>query len=154
VVTDERVQESAPAVLGRLPPIAELTVASMILVITGGIYLAAYLPHAAPLAPAIGLLAASALLLAGNVVTLSRLRDFAWDRFFLVGRWTLLAYAIIAGMLELVFVLDGTRGSMLIVITLSLLVYAVDIPMLLAFSVARYVGSGGAGRLRKFDQES
>lgn len=122
----------------QLPPITELAVGSMILVVVGGIYLAAYLPKAAPLAPAFGLLAGSAALLLVNIATVSRLRDFAWHEFFLVGRWTLLAYAIIAGMLEYIFVVDKTRGGMLVVLTLMLLIFAVDIPLILSFSVARY----------------
>jgi hypothetical protein len=41
-------------------------------------------------------------------------------------------------MLEYVFVADHTRGGTLVVLTLMLLIYAVDIPVILAFSVARY----------------
>jgi len=41
-------------------------------------------------------------------------------------------------MLEFVFVLDHTRGGLLIVLTLMLAVFAVNVPLLLAFSVARY----------------
>ena len=125
-----------------LPPVAEVAIASMIFVVIGGIYLAAYLPQIAPLGPAIGLLVAAGVLLIANVVLLSRVRDFAWDTFILVGRWTLVAYVVIAGMLEYVFVVDHTRGSMLVVVTLMLVVYAVDIPVLLAFSVARYQPAG------------
>ncbi|MFZ2114205.1 MAG: hypothetical protein WAU77_10830 [Solirubrobacteraceae bacterium] len=50
-----------------------------------------------PLTPAIVLLAASALLLAGNLAALARVPDFAWGRFFEIGRWALLAYIVIAG---------------------------------------------------------
>lgn len=129
----------------RLPPIAELAVASMALVLTGGIYLAAYLPGRPPLAPAVGLLIAAGVLLLANVVMLSRLREFAWDKFFLVGRWSLLGYAVIAGMLEYVFVRNHTRGTPLLLMTLMLVVFAVAIPMLFAFSVARYQPVGRAG---------
>lgn len=121
-----------------LPPIAQLTVASMTCVIAGGIYLAAHLPRPAPLTPALILLIAAAALLGADITALRRLNLFAWDRFFQVARWTLLAYLIIAGMLEYVFVIDQTRGATLLVITLMLAIYAVDIPLLLAFSVARY----------------
>jgi hypothetical protein len=121
-----------------LPPISEVAVVVIALVVTGGIYLAAYLPRRAPLGPAFGLLAAAAALLAWNVVSLSRLKSFAWGTFVLVGRWALLAYLVIAGMLEYVFVLDHTRGSILVVLTLMLAIFAVNIPLLLAFSVARY----------------
>jgi hypothetical protein len=122
----------------RLPPIAPLAVATMAFVIAGGIYVAAYLPRHAPLGPAAGLLAAAGAVLIVNIVLLRRLREFAWDTFFLVGSWALAAYAIVAGMLEYVFVLDHTRGSLLVVMTLMLAVFAIDVPLLLAFSVARY----------------
>ena len=66
------------------------------------------------------------------------LRDFAWHTFFVVAKWALLAYAVIAGILEYVFVYDGTRGGMLVLLTLSLFIFAVDIPVLFGFSVARF----------------
>lgn len=138
MVTDSRVRGTAADTSQRLPPITQLAIASMILVVIGGIYLAAYLPHAAPLGLPIALVAVAILLMFGNVAALTRVREFAWGAFFLVGRWTLLAYAVIAGMLEYVFVTDGTRGGALVVLTLMLIVYAIDIPLLLAFSVARY----------------
>ncbi len=134
----------------RLPPISEVATVTIALVVIGGIYLAAYLPRRAPLGIAFGLVAAAAICLLWNIVTLSRLRDFAWAPFFLVARWALVAYLIIAGMLEYAFVLDHTRGGILLVLTLMLAIFAVNIPLLLGFSVARYQpaqpGAGGAPR--------
>ncbi len=118
----------------------------MALVVVGGIYLASHLPKAAPLGPAVGLLAAAGALLLADVAVVSRISDFAWDAFFKVGGWALLAYVVIAGMLEYVFVLDHTRGSILVVITLMLLVFALAIPLLMAFSVARYQRPGENSR--------
>jgi hypothetical protein len=138
-------QQAVPATGGgqqaaapKLPPVTALATTTMVLVISGGIYVAAYLPRHAPLALPVGLLAAAAGVLAANVVLLSRVRPFAWHAFFQVGGWTLLAYAIIAGMLEFVFLLDHTSGSLLALLTLTLVIFAVDVPLLLAFSVARY----------------
>jgi hypothetical protein len=74
-----------------LPPVTALGMASLALILAGGIYLAAHLPRQVPLAPAVALLAASAVVLAINLVLLARVRDFAWRTFFLVGRWALLA---------------------------------------------------------------
>lgn len=127
-----------PGVDRSVPPVTQITVASMSCIIAGGIFMASYLPKSAPLGVPVALLGLAAILLAADLVILRRLQSFAWNTFFLVVRWTLLAYAIIAGMLEYVFVVDNTRGSMLVIITAMLLIYAVDIPLLLAFSVARY----------------
>jgi hypothetical protein len=122
----------------RLPPVSEVAIVVIGVVVIGGIYLAAYLPRRAPLGPAYAILAVAAALLAWNVAAVARIGAFAWRVFFLVGRWSFVAYLVIAGMLEYVFVLDHTRGSILVVLTLMLVIYAVNIPLLLAFSVARH----------------
>jgi hypothetical protein len=121
-----------------LPPVTQLGMASLSLIVAGGIYLSAHLPSHVPIGPAVLLLAASALLLAVNIFLLSRVSGFAWDRFFEVGKWSLLAYAVIAGIIEYVFLRNHVRGDTLIVLTLSLVVFAVHVPMLVGFTVARY----------------
>jgi hypothetical protein len=45
---------------------------------------------------------------------------------------------IIAGMLEFTFIYDGTRGGLLAVMTMSLLLFTLNVPVLLAFTVARF----------------
>ena len=122
----------------RLPPVTQLGMASLALIVAGGIYLSAHLPKHVPLTPAVILLAASAALLAGNLLALSRVRGFAWTRFFEVARWALLAYLVIAGMIEYAFLRDHVSGGTLVVLTLSLVVFAVHVPVLIGFTVARY----------------
>ena len=122
----------------RLPPVTELGVVSMALIVAGGISIASKLPGHVPLTLPSLLLGASALVMGANVVALSRVDGFDWDAFFGVAKWALVAYAVIAGMLEFVFLHDGTRGGVLVVLTLSLLVYAVHVPLLIGFTVARY----------------
>jgi hypothetical protein len=122
----------------RLPPVTELGVLSMALIVAGGISIASRLPGDVPLGLPVALLAASAALMAVNLAALARVPGFNWDAFFAVARWALLAYCVIAAMLEYVFVKDGTRGGVLVVLTLSLLVYAVHVPLLIGFTVARY----------------
>lgn len=122
----------------RLPPVTQVGMASLALIVAGGIYLAAHLPQHVPLTPAIVLLALSALLLVGNLVALSRVDGFPWGRFFEIGKWALLAYSITAGMIEYAFVRNGLSGGALVVLTLSIVVYAVHVPVLIAFTVARY----------------
>jgi len=112
--------------------------ASLALIVAGGIYLSSHLPQQVSLVPAVVLLAVSAALLAANLFLLSRVRDFAWERFFQVGKWSLLAYVCIAGMIEYAFLRNHVHGGPLVVLTLSLVVFAVHVPTLVGFTVARY----------------
>jgi len=123
-----------------LPPVTQLAMTSMALIVAGGIYLSAHLPRHVPLGPAVALLAASALLLLINAGLLSRVKDFDWARFFEVGRWSLLGYAVISGLILYAFLQDHIRGGALVVLILSLVVFSVHVPMLVGFTVARYSG--------------
>jgi hypothetical protein len=122
----------------RLPPVTQIGMLSLALIVAGGIYLSSHIPGHVPLAPAVILLVLSAALMIGNVVALSRVQGFPWWRFNQVARWSLLAYAITAGMIFYVFVRNDLSGGPLVVLTLSLVVYAVHVPMLIGFTVARY----------------
>lgn len=122
----------------RLPPVTQLGMLSLGLIVAAVIYLSAHLPEHVSLGPAIILLGLSALLLLGNVVSLRRTRGFAWGRFIEVARWALLAYTVIAGLIEYVFLRNNTSGGPLVVLTLSLAVFALTVPVLIAFTVARY----------------
>jgi hypothetical protein len=122
----------------RLPPVAELLVASLILMLSSGVYLAAHLPRPPALGPAVGLLVSGAALTIVALALLSRISPFAWGTFFLVARWALLGYGVVAGMLAFVFVYDHTSGSTLAVLLITLVVFAIDVPTIIAFTVARY----------------
>ena len=122
----------------RLPPIDVVGVASMALTIVSTIWLASHVPKRPPLAPSIALMTGSGLLLLVNAVLLARLREFAWRTFRVVASWSLVAYLVIAGMIEFAFVYDGTRGPVLALLTLSLASFAANVPVLLGFGVARY----------------
>ena len=118
---------------------------SLALIVAGGIYLSAHIPKHVPLGPAVALLVASALLLVGNLASLARVKDFPWDRFFEVAKWSLLAYAVIAGLIEYAFLQNHLRGGTLVILTLSLVVFAVHVPTLVGFTVARYYEPETAG---------
>jgi hypothetical protein len=128
----------------KLPPVTEIAMASLALIVAGGIYLSSHLPQHVPLGPAVALLAASAALMAINLLMLARVKDFAWGRFFQVGKWSLLAYAVIAGMIEYAFLQNHVRGGALVVLTLSLAVFAIHVPTLVGFTVARYSEPDGS----------
>jgi membrane-bound acyltransferase YfiQ involved in biofilm formation len=133
----------APLEERKLPPIQQIGVAVLVLIVAGGIYTAAHLPRHVPQGPTIALLCAAVVLLAINVSLLARIEGFAWHAFRLVSGWVFLAYLVIAGMLEYVFIYDHTRGSQLLILSLMLVVFAVDIPLLLGFSVARFQDADG-----------
>jgi hypothetical protein len=114
---------------------------SLALIVAGGIYLSAHIPQHVPLTLPIILLALSITLMATNIASLTRVRGFAWDRFFAVARWSLVAYALIAGLIEYAFLQNHLKGGALVVLTLSLVVFAIHVPTLIGFTVARYADS-------------
>ena len=129
---------SAEAGERRFAPVAELGAGALVLIVAGGIYMASYAPRRAPLGLPIALAVASALLVVASLVLLSRTKDLAWDKFFLVGKWTLLSYVVAAGLIEFAFVKDHTRGGPLAVITAMLVLFAVIVPLIISFTVARF----------------
>jgi hypothetical protein len=122
----------------RLPPIAQLTVCSLALIVIGGILMASYVPRQPPLAAPTALTAVSAALALTSGFLLSRVEEFAWPRFFLAFKWALLAYVISAGMIGFAFVRDHTRGAPLALVIVMLVIFALDVPVVIAFTVARY----------------
>jgi hypothetical protein len=133
----------APAVTRRFPPVAELTTVSLAFVVVGGILMASYATRRPPLGVPAALAVAGAVLLLTSAWLLARVRPFAWERFFLVFRWALLAYVISAGMIGFAFVKDHIRGAPLALVLVMLVIYALDVPLVIAFTVARYSSPAG-----------
>lgn len=130
-----------------LPPVTQLVIGSLALVIIGGIVMAGSFPQPSSLVLPSALLGASALLSALSVLLLSRHPGFAWAVFFSVARWALLAYLVIAGMIEFAFIHNHAGGAALVVLSLMLLVFALDVPLSIGFTVARFADheqTGGA----------
>ncbi|HEX3460806.1 MAG TPA: hypothetical protein VHT49_07865 [Acidimicrobiales bacterium] len=121
-----------------LPPVARLATVTLTLVVAGGIYMAAQIGHPATLVPAVILAIAAGLVLLANLMVLSRIKRFAWNKFFQVFGWALVVYLVIAGILEYVFVLDHTPARQLVLFSVMLAMFAIDVPLILGFSVARY----------------
>lgn len=122
----------------KYPPFTELGMLSLALIVVGGIYLSSHIPQHVPLGPAIALLIASAAVMSVNLTLLRRVPGFAWPRFYQVAKWALAAYLFTAAMIEYAFLRDHLTGGPLVILTLSLIVYAVQVPTLIAFTVARY----------------
>jgi hypothetical protein len=94
------------------------------------------------LTAAVVLLTMATLLVTVAGDCLTRVWPFAWGRCLQVGRWALLAYVSSAGIREYVFILDHGPGPESVVLTFMPVIYPVDIPLFLAFSVARYHDHG------------
>jgi hypothetical protein len=125
----------------KLPPVTQVAMLSLALIVAGGIDLSSHIPKHVSLTVPVILLALSALLMVGNMASLARVRQFDWPRFFSVARWSLLAYVIIAGLIEYAFLQNHVKGGTLVVLTLSLIVFAIHVPTLIGFTVARYADS-------------
>ena len=122
----------------RFPKAVETVTVSLAAVVVGGVWLGSHAPRRPPLAlPTVLLIVAAVLLMAGGVMV-TRVAGFSWDTFVRVGRWALLAYIIAAGMIEFAFVRNHTRGAPLAVVTGMLVVFALDVPFIIATTVARY----------------
>lgn len=128
----------------RYPPFTQIGMLSLALIVIGGIYLASHIPRHVALGLPVALLIASAALVVVNLSLLTRVPGFAWARFVQVGKWALLAYLFTAALIEFAFLQNHVSGGPLVILTLSLLVYAVQVPALIAFTVARYDDSSAS----------
>lgn len=129
----------------RLPEPNLIAVASIVLVFFTIGTLASYLPRHAPLSATLTLLAAAVVVGLVAVWRLVAGRTFGWATFLNVARPALLAVATAAGFIEFAFLYDKTRGSSLAILTGGLLVILVELPLLLAYSVARHEPEPVAG---------
>lgn len=120
------------------PPVAWLSTGALCLVIFGGIFLASYAPRVAPVSVTFPLLGFAGALLLSSIILLVKLKEFSRRTFANVFKWALLAYVITSGMIEFAFVRDHTRGASLLLVTLMLVVFAISVPITIAFTVARY----------------
>jgi hypothetical protein len=140
-----QVAEPVPAPGARtVPPVTQLVIGSLALVIIGGIVMAGNFPQPPSLAIPVALLAGSAILFAVSLLLLSRDPGFAWPVFFGVARWALLGYLVIAGMIEFAFIHNHAGGAPLLVLSLMLLMFALDVPLSIGFTVARFAQPAGS----------
>ncbi len=119
-------------------PVAICTIASLVCAFLGIGVMAAYLPDEPPLSWPAAFLTASVLLLAAAALFLQRRPRFAWRLFWSVARWVFVGTLIFSATAVFVFVYDGTRGPTLAIMAAVLVLTAIDIPLLIAFSVARH----------------
>lgn len=121
-----------------LPPVALVSTVSLALTVVGGIVMASYIPRDPPLGVPIALCAVATALLAWSAVTVVRLGMAARGPFTTVFRWALLAYCTEMGMLVYVFVHNDVPGGPFAVLCWLLALFAFNVPVIIAFTVARY----------------
>lgn len=121
-----------------MPPIGWLSTLALGCVIVGGILIASAAPHPAHLLAPTALLVSAWVLMAVALTLLARITAFSWTTFARIFRWALLAYVIMAGMIEFAFVHGHTRGTTLWEVTLMLVIFALSVPTNIAFTTARY----------------
>lgn len=119
------------------PVIACITGAVISCILAAGIIIA-HFPESAPMWGSIMWLGIAATLTIATITLILRKKPFARKRFFTVAKWVFLYILVLTGMGEYVIIFDGTRGEPLVLITVILLLFLVNIPMLWGFSVARH----------------
>ncbi len=121
-----------------LPPVNLLCVISMAFVIGAGVYMVSEIPYAPNYAVVFSLVIVSLLVFLVNVAMLAKVSMFNWKVFFQVIRWTLVAYAVISGVLIYVFVFDKMSSKSLSLLIAALILFALNVPLNIAFTVAQY----------------
>ncbi len=121
-----------------LPPVMPIAISTLVLVVAGGIVVAAQYGRPPKLTVPVILLGLAAVLLIVNAVLVLRIKEFARPVFRRVLGWALLAYGVIAGILEFVFAFDHTPAREFTLFTGLLVLFALDVPLMLSYSVARW----------------
>jgi hypothetical protein len=122
----------------KLPPVTAMGMVALALVALAVIYLSAHLPEAVSVGPALALLGAAALVMLTAFVLLHKVEGFAWQRFYFIAARALLAYIVITGLILYVFLRNETSGAALWTLIAGLALFALDVPLLIGFTVARY----------------
>jgi hypothetical protein len=120
------------------PPVIPIAISTLVLIVAGGVLVAAQYGRPPKLTVPTILLVAAAVLLIVNAILVLRIKEFARPVFLRVLGWALLAYGVIAGILEYAFVYDHTPGKELALFSALLLLFAIDVPLMLSYSVARW----------------
>ena len=119
-------------------PVVACIVGTIISCILAAGIIIAHVPEPAPMWGSIMWVCIAAVLTVATVVLILRKKPFARKRFFTVAKWVFLYILVLTGMGEYVMAFDGMRGEALVIMTIILLLFLVNIPMLWGFSVARH----------------
>ncbi len=126
----------------RSPAVACMVGTIISCILAAGIIIV-HIPAPAPMWGPVTWVCVAAVLTVATIVLLLRKKPFARQRFFTVAKWVFLYIRVLTGMAMYVMVYDGMRGETLVVMTIILLLFLVNIPMLWGFSVARHERTPG-----------
>lgn len=122
----------------RMPPVVPVGMAALTLAITGGVLLVAQIGSEPKLTvPAVFIIGA---VVAEVVVVamLASIRPLAWWRFKQVLGWALVAYVLQSAIIEWTFIKNKVPSGPLTLLTLGLVVFSTVVPLMVAFTTARY----------------
>jgi len=119
-------------------PVIACIIGTVISCILAAGIIIAHMPRPAPIWGSVMWVGIAAALTIVTIVLILRKKSFARKLFLKVAKWVFLYILVLTGMGEYVIIFDGTRGETLVVITIILLLFLVNIPMLWGFSVARH----------------
>lgn len=122
----------------KLPPVVPVAMLGLTLAITGGVIVVGQIGEKPSLAVPTVFMSGAIILELAAIVMLVTIRPFAWPRFALVFRWTLLAYVLQSAIIEWSFIVNDVPGRPLAVLSAGLVVFATIVPLMIAFTVARY----------------
>jgi hypothetical protein len=114
-----------------------ITVTVISCILAAGIIIARF-PGPAPLWGSIMWIGIAFGLTLISMVLILRRKPFAREVFFKVAKWVFLYMLVLSGIGEYVLVFDGTRGEPLVIMTIILVLFLINVPMLWGYSVARH----------------
>jgi hypothetical protein len=124
------------------PVVVCITLTVISCVLSAGIIISRF-PGPAPLWGSILWIGIASALTIASITLILRRKPFARDVFFKVAKWVFLYMLVLTGVGEYVIVFDKTRGEPLVIITIILVLFLINVPMLWGFSVARHERTDG-----------
>ncbi len=119
------------------PPCETFATLSLSFVVIGGITMAAYSPDTAPFTLSGTLLGIALLVFVINAFLIAKVFHEIKSVFIKVAKWMILVEVIVSGLLFYVFYLDGTRSTSLVILTAFLALFALNIPIIVGYTVAK-----------------
>lgn len=122
----------------KMPPVIGLCMAALTLAIIGGVLIASQIGTEPSLTLPRVLVVIALVVEVTAVAIMIRVRPFAWGLFRRVFGVALCAYVVQSGIIGWTFVKNDVPAAPFIVLTGGLVVFATIVPLMIAFTVARY----------------